>query len=430
MHFNLKKHNTAGITYKDDGQIADSKLKDKKIVNSNITFKKPYKLQVRASKMISGKKSIKKRTITYPTSTTLLSAIAAASKVYQEMMIEIETTTIEITSELNADMKFCDAFDAYVKYKEEEHKNDDSKNDYNTKPAYSFYNKYLRPIHKTPLNQIKPRDITALKSQMTGKSMRYKLAVHQWTNPVYVFVNDNIDDVIKSPSKIKKADRNFENTRTLDLSNKEIKELFNKLKDHQVSPYREIYMWLMHGRRRNEVLSLQWSDINFKHNTYTIRATNNKARINMTYKLSDRLIDTLKVQAGLNDMEKMKDFVFKGIRDKEKAFDINVLRTSWLNLETGIVMHQLRSCIVTYLKNEHNVSNELCGFILGHKQTKTVTETYGTYDYNTLNDALNLMLDEIFDDNSKKDIIDDKLHQLQQLFPNKSIEQLKVFLDD
>jgi integrase len=425
MHFNLKKHKTAGITYKDDGQIADSKIKDEKIINSNITFKKPYKLQVRASKMINGKKTIKKKTLTYPTSTTLLSAIADASKTYKEMMIEIETATIEFTSDLSADMKFCDAFDAYVRYKEEEHRNDDSKNDYDTKAAYSFYKKYLKPIHKTPLNQIKPRDITALKSKMVGKSMRYKLAVHQWTNPVYIFVNDNIDGFVKSPSKIKKADRNFENTRTLDLSSKEIKALFKRLRDHQVSPYREIYMWLMHGRRRNEVLSLEWSDINFKHNTYTIRATNNKARTNMIYKLSERLMDTLKVQAGLDDIEKMKGFVFKGIRNKEKAFDINVLRTSWLNLKTGIVMHQLRSCIVTYLKNEHNVSNDLCGFILGHKQSKTVTETYGTYGYDILNDTLNLMLDDVFDDISP---IDDKLKQLQALFPDKSKERLEAFL--
>jgi len=428
MHFNLKNHNTAGITYKDDGQIADSKTKDGKIVNSNITFKKPYKLQVRASKMMSGKKTIKKRTLTYPTSSTLLSAIADASKAYKEMMIEIETATVDLTSDLSADMKFCDAFDAYVRHKTEEHKNDDAKNDYDTDAAYRFYEKYLKPIHKTPLNQIKPRDITALKSKMVGKSMRYKLAVHQWTNPVYVFVNDNIiDGFVKSPSKIKKADRNFENTRTLDLSSEEIKALFKRLRDHQVSPYREIYMWLMHGRRRNEVLSLEWSDINFKHNTYTIRATNNKARTNMTYKLSERLMDTLKVQAGPNDMESMKGFVFKGIRNKEKAFDVNVLGTSWLSLETGIVMHQLRSCIVTYLKNEHKVSNDLCGFILGHRQSKTVTETYGTYGYDILNDTLNLMLDDVFDAARP---VNDKLSQLQALFPEKTKEQLKAFLND
>jgi len=45
MHFNLKKYNTSGLTYKDDGQILASKIKDNKI----ITFTKPYKLQVHAS---------------------------------------------------------------------------------------------------------------------------------------------------------------------------------------------------------------------------------------------------------------------------------------------------------------------------------------------------------------------------------------------
>ena len=45
MYFNLKKHNTAGITYKDDGQVPKGKISDGKIVNSNITFKKHFKLQ-------------------------------------------------------------------------------------------------------------------------------------------------------------------------------------------------------------------------------------------------------------------------------------------------------------------------------------------------------------------------------------------------
>ena len=347
------------------------------------------------------------------------------------MMINIEDHIIEETIGLYPSMKFSEAFDAYIEYKKEEYNNSSSKKSYNAKGAYAFYNNWLKPIHDTPLNQIRPRDITSLKSKMVGKSDRTKLAVHQNINPVYNFINDNSDDFVKSPAKIKKVDRSFNNKREFELSNDEIIILFKRLRDYPVSPYREVFMWLMHGRRRNEVLSLRWDDINLKKNTYTIRDVNNKARVNMTYKLTDRLRNTLEVQAGLNNIDKMTGWVFRGIRDNTKPLHELRMRKYWLDLELPIVMHQLRACIVTYLKNIHNVSNEMSGYILGHIQSSTVTERYGTFGYEVLNDNLNLMLDEIFDDKySKKVVIDDKLQQLQQLFPDKSIEQLKAFLDD
>ncbi len=427
MHFNLIKHHTAGITYKDDGQVPKSKIKNGKIVNSNITFKKPFKLQIRASKMMDGKKTIRKKTITYPITSTLLDAIKAANKTYNGMMVDIENDIVKETTNLHSAMKFSEAFKAYVDYKEAEYKNSSTKTTYNSKGAYSFYKKYLTSIHNKPLNRITPVDITTLKSKMVGKTDRTKLAVHQWINPIYNFIGDNTPDIIKSPAKIKKSDRDFDNTRTLPLSNNEIKALFKKLRDYPVSPYREVFMWLMHGRRRNEVLSLQWSDIDLENSTYTIRTVNNKARIDMTYKLTDRLKDTLEVQAGLNDLEEMTGYIFRGVRDNTKSLHELRMRKHWLDLKEPIVMHQLRSCIVTYLKNVHNVSNEISGYILGHIQANTVTERYGTFGYEVLSNSLDLMLDDVFDDVNP---LDDKLKQLQALFPNKTKEQLEVFLND
>ena len=342
-------------------------------------------------------------------------------------MIDIENHIIEENSELSIDMKFKDAFKAYVDHQIKEYENNDSKKPFYSNGADAFSNNWLKPIHEKPLNKIMPKDITALKSRMIDKSMRYKLSIHQWVNPVYVFVNDNIDGYVKSPAKIKKADRNFNDTRELNLSNEEIKTLFQRLRDYPISPYREVFMWLMHGRRRGEVLSLQWDDIDLKNNTYMIRAVNNKARVNMTYKLTNRLRDTLKIQAGVNTIEDMKGYVFRGVRDNTKPLHELRMRKHWLELEEPIVMHQLRACIVTYLKNVHNVSNEMSGYILGHIQSSTVTERYGTYGYETLSDNLNLMLDNVFDDVRP---IDNKLQQLQTLFPNKTKEQLEVFLND
>ena len=153
----------------------------------------------------------------------------------------------------------------------------------------------------------------------------------------------------------------------------------------------------------------------------------------MTYTLSERLKDTLDV-VGI----KSKGYVFTQSTDKTKHFSASTIRGHWDKLiiddndnkRYDIVLHQLRSCVVHYLKNKHNVSNELAGFVVGHTQSGTVTERYGVYGYEKLNDTLNLMLDEIFNDEySNKEATNDKLEQLKILFPDKSIEQLEMFLE-
>ena len=89
LKFDLKKVNTSGLTYKDDGQILSSKISDGYIINSNIAFTKPYKIQIRASKMISGKRIQSKKIIVFNPNVTLLDAIKKASKVYENLMDEL-----------------------------------------------------------------------------------------------------------------------------------------------------------------------------------------------------------------------------------------------------------------------------------------------------------------------------------------------------
>ena len=72
MKFDLKRYNTSGLNYVDDGQILPTKIKDNKI-------------QVRASKMINGKRQQSKKTLTFAVTVTLLDAIKESSKVYDKL---------------------------------------------------------------------------------------------------------------------------------------------------------------------------------------------------------------------------------------------------------------------------------------------------------------------------------------------------------
>ena len=430
LYFNLSKYNTSGISYKDDGQIPKSKMQYNKIISTtSIPFKKPFKLHVRASKMHNTERIITKKTLSFPNTTTLLDALKEAMKVYEQMMMDSENKPFIKQDTLKPTMKFKKVWDLYIADKILEYANNSSKNNYDEKYANQFFDKWITPIADIPIKDIHRTDVTKLKSKMKDKkgkplADRTKLSIHQYINPVYRYFNLNSSFELKSPAVITKLDKIPKNTREFNLEIDEIKELFLKLKEYPLSPYKEVFIWLMHGRRRKEVLTLKWKDINLDKNTYTIRAINNKAKVDMTYALTSRLKDTLEVVS-----RKKEDFIFHGEKDNIKPLSENTLRNHWDYIKSSIVMHQIRSCIAIYLKNIHSISNEITGYILGHTQNSTVTERYGTYGHEKLSDILNLMLDEIFDDKySKKDDVDEKLKQLQALFPDKSIKQLKIFL--
>lgn len=268
LYFNLSKYNTSGISYKDDNQIPKSKIQNNKIISTtSIQFKKPFKLHVRASKMHNNERLITKKTLSFPNTTTLLDALKEAMKIYEQMMMDSENKPFIKQDTLKPTMKFKKVWDLYIADKILEYANNSSKNNYDEKYANQFFDKWITPIADIPIKDIHRTDITKLKSRMkdkNGKPLadRTKLSIHQYINPVYKYFNLNSSFELKSPAIITKLDKISKNTREFDLEIDEIKELFLMLKEYPLSPYREVFMWLMHGRRRKEVLTLKWKDIN------------------------------------------------------------------------------------------------------------------------------------------------------------------------
>lgn len=434
MKFDLTKYNTCGLEYKNDGQIPSSKIKDGKIINTNVNFIKPYKIQIRASKMMSGKIKVAKKTLTFEHTITLIDAIKQASKEYEQMMVDLEIEQLKPQAEFyHPEMLFKDLWEDYQKYKARTK---------DTLADWQFYNKWLKkPLDNKKFNEITAKNIMDIRDSMfkpdgvTPLADRTKNTVNQMINPLYSYFNDIAQNkyVVNSKAKLIKARYGkVENIRELTLDLSQIIDAFRELRDYPITPFREIFMWLMHGRRRNEVLTLKWSDIDLKANTYTIRKENNKARTDMTYHLSDRLRATLNVLKGTHNIEQMKGFVFKSIKNDSINLNEGTLRNHWDRtvVSHSMVLHQIRDCIAMYLKNKHLITNDIVGPILGHTQTQTITDRYGTFGYQVLNDKLNLMLDEVFEDDfSPKPIIDEKLVALRSLFPNKSDDKLLKVLE-
>ena len=419
LNFDLKKIDTSGLLYKDDGQIISSKIENGNIINSNIVFTKPYKIQIRAAKMINGKRFQKKLIETFSPDTTLLEAIKKSSKKYEEIM---NTLGIEkyVKQDFHKNMSFDEVYNMYLEYKKEQYASRNDKSHFRTKVINGFYNKWLMPIKDKAIGMIDEEDIQNIISNMKkqGSAERTTRGVYELVNPVFKYFNmKGAKFGLYLPSPALKRDLPpLNNERGLELSLEEIKELFIELKNYPVSPVREIFMFLMHGRRFNEVVTLKWEDINFEENTYTIRTLNNKARVDMTYHLSKRLRESLEALS-MNKVE----YIFTKLNRKE-PYSGSSIRNHWK--DKPIIIHQIRNCIATYLKNKMGVGDDVAGAILGHKQNKTITSRYGKINYYSFGKVLDDMLDDIFDEKTILDIEIEKINQLKVIFPDKDENEL------
>ncbi len=428
MKFDLKNKIIIGIIYKDDGQIPNSKIKENKIINTNITFKKPYKLQVRASKVIAGKRSIKKATLTFKPSITLLDALKSASRKYEEMMDELECSIFARDPDniLTPNIRFEEAW-KFVREKEDRVGKDN-------KLEKQFYTNWLEPLYKKPLNQIAPNDIRDIANHLkrAGRSARTQRRTYQVVNYIYSEINKSTTQfVLISPASMKGLPP-LRNKSILDLPLEQSKMVAKALRDYPVSPFREIFMWLLHGRRRGEVLSLQWEDIDFENRTYTIKDISNKAGVNMTYTLSDRLMETLEVLAQFKRPEEMKGYLFKGLSDKREKLNDGTLRNHWVRLreENNFPfsrMHDIRKLLSEYLMNQMLQGENIIDTVLGHIPNG-IASRYATIKNTTVGPIVDKALDGLLEEGRIEAFSSERLQELQRIFPEKSTDQLLEFM--
>lgn len=435
MKFNLAKIHTVGLTYIDDGQITSSCIEDGFIVNGNVSFKKPYRIQVRVSKMVNGKKLQSKKVFTFSPDTKLFTAVKECNKHYENMMnnYHIENIITSKDDRYSQDMKLITVMERFVEYKKIEYESRADKNEFDEKYFWMYSNRWIKDIYEKPIGSIDREDVLKLVNRVkkAGRSESYSRRVYQILNPIYNFFNLKASkfgvQLFSPATQISLPPLN--NERGINLSIDEIEKLFRELKDFQISPIKEIFMFLMHGRRRNEVLTLEWTDINFENDTYVIKSKNNKARVDMTYHLSSRLKEALQ-SIGIQKV----GYVFKKTSNPKLPYSEDALNHYWKTKEykyanrkgypskfvRPITMHQIRNAIATYLKNEMAVSNDIVGQLLGHKQNKTVTDRYGKINYYTTGKYIDQMLDRMFGETIiVSENLDEKIEIIKSLFPNK-----------
>ena len=347
----------------------DDLFAGKEIVKAPTYISRDYKLILRITIVnISGMRVQTKKTYSFSKKVTFLQAI-------KEVASKRETLLNKLKEGKHKEVKIKiptlkQAWDRYMDMK----KNQLSSN---TLASYNlFTNKWIlsdSKLAKTPITHITTEMLQSIVNKMLdlGMSPRTSKSVKEALRPMFnLYVLEGM--VKTNPAGLIQIPK-FDNQVNIELDDEKIRELYDALYSYPVEPFRSIFVWLSHGRRLNEVLSLEWRDINIPNGIYNIRYENNKVRKPMTYKLSNELLETLD-----NIDRQESGYIFHAITDKSKKIDKNTIRPHWekilAKLGIKIRIHDLRHLIGGVLVSEGKTLEQIAS-ILGHTSTN-VTKRY------------------------------------------------------
>ncbi|GHV04845.1 hypothetical protein AGMMS50229_06970 [Campylobacterota bacterium] len=176
----------------------------------------------------------------------------------------------------------------------------------------------------------------------------------------------------------------YDNQKHITMNDKEYNAFYSAI-DEQVDPFwRAFWLFMLHGRRLNEVLSISWHFIDLDTGKYSIPCRINKAKRNMEYVAQSVLIDALKAIKPANATD--DDLIFPSPVTNNKLKDV---RKSWTRvrqlwaIKMGvsvdnlkyITIHDIRHLIGDYSINVLHLPLEQVSHTLGHSDLQ-ITQRY------------------------------------------------------
>lgn len=167
---------------------------------------------------------------------------------------------------------------------------------YMLKEYNNYYDRNLDKLSNIKVKDLKPAHITNLNTTLTHLSTRSRLKAYEILQPlVALAIEDEI--IIKSP--IKKSHlpkrKSLEEKKVIANATDKYKAIYSAIHSiYKSKPvYRAAFLFMFHGRRVSEALQLQWDDIDFDNNSYTVRGHTSKVNTDMTFMLPADIKDAL-----------------------------------------------------------------------------------------------------------------------------------------
>lgn len=288
-------------------------------------------------------------------------------------------------------MIFNEVFNQYIKYYELLLRPSTLRSDVAT------YNKHIKPnLGLIDVSKISFLDIQVFCNDLIKQDYKIKTVKNILTKLRVIFkFSMKLELIDKNPCDFVELPK-FDNKVYFDYGVKTQKRIINAIVNN-INPTADIFFFLLHGRRKNEVLSLKWSDLNLKNRTYKIPCQINKAKRDMFYTMSDELYNRLyKRYIKAKKLNLLNTYVFLNPDTNNKFVD---LRRSWNTLLKSnnlpkIRLHDIRHLIATYSINYLNLPVEQVSFTLGHTNI-TTTQKYITTNIKKSKETIENILNSV-----------------------------------
>ena len=257
-------------------------------------------------------------------------------------------------------------------------------------------NIHSKPLHNKSIESITINDVQKIINAMLtnraastvvlyARTLRAFLSKHkapvinEWKELSLPYVDNKVDYTLslKDTKKIIYAMRNYSGTEVEG-------ETF-----YQFEEIKNIFTFLLSGRRINEVLQLKYSDINLEEKTFKVPASTAKGKKELVFNLDDYLLDAIKSQARLNRVDLSKILtdkrLFKYTKETPRVHFQNLLKA--MNLPK-LRLHDIRHMLATTLV-QNKVPIADISVLLGHSSIAITEARYANKSKDQASRALN-----------------------------------------
>lgn len=185
----------------------------------------------------------------------------------------------------------------------------------------------------------------------------------------------------------------FDNKYNIDLSSEQIKSLIDNILTFENDMYRLIFIFALHGRRKSEILKMQYYQLDLTNDIYTIPPQKNKSRKYDSHEMTPLLASELHSYLKTKENIQQKDYLFLNentntyFKDIRKPF--NQLKD--LSNISKMRFHDFRHLLGTE-SIKKGVPIEHISQALGHSSIE-VTQRYITKDAKISKKVVSSLLD-------------------------------------
>ncbi len=264
------------------------------------------------------------------------------------------------------------------------------------------YDNHIKPfLSVKQIQDIKYKDVQMLlntlihKKELSVKTAKNVMGIVQVCFN-YAIKNDYID---KNPCTNLVYPK-YDNKYDINVSKDDIKSLIDSIFAFENQDYKDIFLVALHGRRKNEILTMQWSQIDLDLKVYNIPPQKNKARKYDYHKMTEELYQMFSRrynEAKKHGFIKQSDFVFTNPNTLTRYKDVS---RAFKKLKTfaGIKkmrFHDFRHILGTYAIAK-KVPIEHISQALGHSSIE-VTQKYITRDSSISKNVIDSFLSDFKD---------------------------------